>query len=106
MTPTSFMSGTLLPIGSGAAAILCTKEAASLGFPNRFAGWILCREVPTANKGSRAILGRYRHRRHLFSGRASLLVHDREHCNRQHATASEACQRQTSAPHPIGPNAP
>jgi hypothetical protein len=99
------MSGTLLQIGSGAAAILCTKEAASLGFPGRCAGWILSRDVPTANKGSRAILGRQRHRRYLFSGRAWLLVHDREHCNRQHATAGETRQRQASAPHPIGPNA-
>jgi len=100
------MSGTLLAMGSGAAAILCTEEAASLGFPGHFAGWILRRGVPTANKGSRAILGRQRHRRYLFRGRASLLVHDREHCNRQHATAGKGRQRQASAPHPIGPNAP
>nr|WP_237748844.1 hypothetical protein [Sphingobium sp. ba1] len=106
MTPTSFMSGRLLPIGSGVPAIICAEEAASLGFPGRFAGWILCRDVPTANKGGRAALGRHRHRQYLFSGRASLLVHDREHCNRQHATADEARQRETTAPHPIGPNAP
>nr|WP_231377510.1 hypothetical protein [Sphingobium sp. JAI105] len=100
------MSGTLLQIGSGVAAIICAKEAASLGFPGRCAGWILCHDVPTANKGGRAFPGRHRHQRYLFSGRASLLVHDRERCNRQHATADEAHQRQASALHPIGPNAP